>query len=179
MLPKRSILLKSWFLSCTVWLVGCGFHLRGVSPEGLPPIYLEGGAFNAGVRFSLERILRASGGPLVQARDQAKVVVHLTGEDYQRRPLSISRQLLVQEYDLYYIVSFQVTDLIGNALAPPQSLTFTRDYTFASTAQALGKGNEEGILREEMVNEAVRQILSQILTVIERFPDTSQNVSLK
>jgi len=156
-----------------IWLIialvmtSCGFHLRGVGPEGLPPMYIDGGNSHTGIRPEVEHILRGSGERLVAARDQAQVVLRLTQEDYQRWPLSISRRLSVQEYELIYTVGFQITDPTGKALSSPQSLSFTRDYSFADTTQVLGKSNEEVLLRQEMIYDASRQILAQVLTIME------------
>ncbi|CAK0739590.1 LPS-assembly lipoprotein LptE [Gammaproteobacteria bacterium] len=156
------------WLTITVAMTGCDFHLRGAGAEGLPPMYIDGDNHGVGVRSELVRVLRSSGGKVVAARDQAQVVLQLTYEDYQRWPLSISRQLLVQEYELIYVVGFQLTDPTGTPLAPPQSLNFTRDYSFADTTQILGKGNEESLLRQEMVYDASRQILAQVVTILDR-----------
>ncbi|CAK0772737.1 LPS-assembly lipoprotein [Gammaproteobacteria bacterium] len=157
----------TWLL-IAVMMASCGFHLRGIGPEGLPPIYIDGGNSRTGIRLELEHILRGSGGQLVAVRDQARVILRLTQEDYQRWPLSISRQLSVQEYELIYTVAFQITDIAGKALSSLQTLSFTRDYSFSDTTQVLGKGNEEALLRQEMIYDASRQILAQVLTILER-----------
>lgn len=141
---------------------GCGFHLRGAGLTHLPVMYIDGGNPNTGIRMDIERILRNSNAQIAPTRDQAEIVLQLTHENYQRRPLSISRQLLVQEYELIYTVEFQITDPTGKTYTAPQSITFTRDYSFSDTNQVLGKGNEEALLRQEMLYDASRQILAHI-----------------
>ncbi len=148
-------------------MVGCGFHLRGEGIQGLPPIYIDGGDPRQGIRLAVERTLRGSGEKTATTRDQAHMVLYLSQENYRKWPLSISSQLLVQEYELMYSVAFRITDPDGKVLTPPQSVEFSRDYSFSGTAQVLGKENEEELLHKEMINDAARQILAQIIAVLE------------
>ena len=164
----------AYFFIATV-ITGCGFHLRGTGLEELVPTYVDGGTPRSGIRLGIERILRGSGGQIATTREQAKIIVRLTQETYQRWPLSISRQLLVQEYVLIYTVGFQITNSAGQAVAPAQSLKFTRDYSFSDTAKILGKGNEETLLHEEMVDDAARQILAQIVVVMKHLDASAAN----
>ncbi|CAK0740738.1 LPS-assembly lipoprotein LptE [Gammaproteobacteria bacterium] len=164
----RFIIGFIWLAIAMLMTTGCGFHLRGAGVKNLPPIYIDGGNQGEGIRMKIERILHGSRNTVTASREQSKIVLQLTREDYQRRPLSISRQLLVQEYELIYTVDFQVNDFSGKPLSSPQSLTFTRDYSFSDTGQVLGKGNEEALLRQEMLQDASRQILAQIVTILER-----------
>jgi len=145
-------------------IISCGFHLRGGDTGRLPSIYIEGGNPQLGIRQEIEHMLRNLGKSPAPTRDQAEIILQINQEAYQRPPLSISRQLLVQEYELIYTINFQVSDTSGKIISQPQSLTFTRDYSFADTNQILGKTNEENLLRQEMLVDGARQILAQLLS---------------
>ena len=170
---KRSIGMGTLWLVAGLVLASCGFHFRGGGISGLPPIYVDGGNPRKGIRLAVDRTLHGSGEKIVAARDQAQVILSLAQETYRKWPLSISSQLAVQEYELIYTVSFRVTDPTGKVLIPPQSVEFTRDYSFSSTAQVLGKENEEDILHQEMIGDAARQILTQLLIFFEQRNHTS------
>lgn len=143
--------------------MSCGFHLRGGDMERLPLIYIEGGNPQQGIHREIERMVENLGKDLAPERDQAEIILQINQEDYQRTPLSISRQLSVQEYELIYMINFQMNDVTGKIISPAQTLTFTRDYSFADTNQILGKANEENLLRQEMLYDGVSQILAQVL----------------
>ncbi len=160
----------TWLIA-SLAITACGFHFRGGDVAGLPPIYIEGGTPTKGIRLALERSLRSSGAGATTTREQAKLILVLTQETYRKWPLSISTQLSVQEYELIYTVTFRITDPTGKILTPAQSIEFTRDFSFSSTTQVLGKTNEEDLLRQEMTGDAARQILTQTLILVERHPD--------
>lgn len=155
----------SWIIIIST-LTSCGFYLRGANIEDIPQLYIDSSDADLGITRELERFLRASTSSVVTNRDQAKLILQIHHEDYQRLPLSISRQLLVQEYELIYTVTFQINDAKGQALTTMQSLKFSRDYSFSDTNQVLGKGNEEHLLRQEILQAAARQILTHLLNVV-------------
>ena len=151
--------------SLLVTLVGCGFQLRGGNISELPPLRILGGQSGNGIRLELDQLMPT------EAKDGSdkrptQGVLRILQEKYDRRPLSISTLLTVQEYQLLYSVSFQLTDPNGQPLAPPQTLNFSRDYSFGSAVQVLGKSNEEELLRREMMQDAARQLLAQILVLL-------------
>jgi len=158
-------IIKLFNLIFILTISGCGFHLRGSGIEGIPPIYIDNNAVFE-INREIERLLRLSNSPPIKNREHAKLILEITNEEYQRLPLSISRFLLVQEYELIYTVNFQINDINGQALTSPQSLSLRRDYSFADTNQILGKNNEEMLLRQELLKDAARQILNQIINLI-------------
>jgi LPS-assembly lipoprotein len=146
-------------------LTGCGFQLRGtvgkIGPE-LSPIYLQGpdpyGPFMSQVRSGL----RAAGAHVVDQPQQARAILHVDRADYSRRDVALGGSSQapgqVREYGLTLIVEFHVNGPKGATLRPRQRIVVQRDYTFDVTA-ALGKGDEEALLREDMYRDAADQLL--------------------
>jgi LPS-assembly lipoprotein len=146
-------------------LAACGFQLRGsVGKIGaaLTPIYLQGpdpyGSFMSQVREGL----RVAGAKVVDQPQQAHAVLHVERADYSRRTLALGgggqSSGQVREYALTFVVEFDVKGPKGEILRPRQRIVVQRDYTFDVTA-ALGKGDEETLLREDMYRDAAQQLL--------------------
>lgn len=167
-------LLIALAMALAMALTGCGFQLRGGNLHELPPLRIVGGQTGGGIRLELDHLMVG----VRDAPDQrpAQAVLRILQEKFERRPLSISTALTVQEYQLFYSVGFQLTDPAGQPLAPSQLLRATRDYSFANTGQVLGKGNEEELLRQDMVQDLARQLLAQVLVLL-RPPNASGSPS--
>lgn len=158
---------KYFFLplaTCCVllFLQGCGFHLRGQEEQGiaaraLPMTFVQGGNPQTGLMDELRR----SGSHIVQDRQQAKLVLTLLADGFERRLLSVGSTGKAREFELYYNVSFEVHDQAGKELLPKTDISLVRDYRFDET-QVLGKDAEEAVLRQDMVRDATQQILRRL-----------------
>lgn len=147
-------------------LVGCGFHLRGqeekgIAPRVLPMTYVQGGNPQTGLTDELRR----SGSHIIQDRQQAKLLLTILTDGFERRLLSVGATGKAREFELYYTVNFEVRDQAGKELLPKTDISLVRDYRFDET-QLLGKDAEEAVLRQDMVRDAAQQILRrlQVLT---------------
>ena len=143
-------------------LAACGFHLRGqeqqgVAPRTLPVTYVQGGNPLSGLTDELRR----SGGGIVQDREQARLLLTILTDGFERRLLSVGATGKAREFELYYTVSFEVHDQAGKQLLPKTDISLVRDYRFDET-QLLGKDAEEAVLRQDMVRDAVQQILRRL-----------------
>ena len=84
-------------------------------------------------------------------------------EDTGQRVLSVSGRNVVREYEVFYRVfySIQTKDKL---IKSPQEEILTRDYTYEETL-VLGKEREENLLREAIVDDLVRIILMQLVSL--------------
>jgi LPS-assembly lipoprotein len=140
-------------------LQGCGFQLRGTMPDAksIPPMFVQGGTPASLLRSQLSRVDR-----MTENIEAAQAVLNILNENFDRRVLSVgSGDGKVREYELRYLASFEVRDKAGQELLAPQTVTLSRDYLFDET-QVLGSDTEEAILRRDMVNDAVGQILRRL-----------------
>ena len=149
-------------LALAASLAGCGFHLRGQEEQGiaaraLPVTFVQGGNPQTGLTDELRR----SGSHIVQDRQQAKLVLTIFADGFERRLLSVGATGKAREFELYYNVNFDVHDQAGKALLPKTDISLVRDYRFDET-QVLGKDAEEAVLRQDLVRDAAQQILRRL-----------------
>lgn len=143
-------------------LVGaCGFHPRG----GFAPLADPGRLFlDADRELSIEEPLREALADrslvLVDDRDAADVVLRVTGERQTQRIVSVRSTGRVSEYELGHAVSMLIRrgDDEPDAAARPDRVEVVREYTY-DESRVLGKENEARILRLEMRDALVRQIV--------------------
>ena len=142
-------------------LAGCGFALRGanVLPENLRDLYLVA---PTELRSQVEVFLEGSRTRLVERRDAASVVLSMVKPRYDRRVLSVDPTTgKEREFELSYTVDVSATARDGSPLLTPQPVTLLRDYVFDRDA-LIGASREEGVLRDEMRRDAVRQVLLRL-----------------
>ncbi len=146
-------------LSMLLLLSGCGFQLRGTTPEAsnVPVTFVQGGIPASLLRAQLGRVDK-----ITENVEAAEAVLTILSENFDRRVLTVGPgDGKVREYELRYLVSFEVRNKAGQELLAPQTIALSRDYLFDET-QVLGSDTEEAILRRDMVNDAVGQILRRL-----------------
>ncbi len=168
---RRSSLLRLALLSIAVLLAslaGCGFHLRG-SVE-LPPaarkVYFSGIARDSALGVALERQVLRNGGQVLAAAPTAVAALGIAvrRNETRRNVLSVDASGKASEYELSYIVHFQILSPGGEALTGEQRILQVRDLFF-DASNVLAKSDEENQLRAEMVEAAAAQILRQLVAV--------------
>ncbi|MCK4841009.1 MAG: hypothetical protein KAT04_03890 [Methylococcales bacterium] len=145
----------------------CGYHLRGSVDlsEDLKNIYLQGASSQ--LTKLLKKTLKSSNGQLVDKVEQAGVVIKIEKEKMDRRVLSLDSSGRANEYELLYVVIFNLFDNKGKQLAGKQVVEVNRDY-FNDQAAVLAKNNEEQVIREEMYRQAVKSILNRAKALLEK-----------
>lgn len=143
---------------------GCGFHLRG--DIVLPPLYervhiVTKGYSNVG--NELAEALRNVGSKIVPTPEAATSVVTLLSSGTQRKALNVAGKA-VREYELQLSISFVVQDHEGAQLAEQQTVSVIRNFQ-NDPNDVLGKDNEEQIIRQEMMQPAIFQILRRMKAI--------------
>jgi LPS-assembly lipoprotein len=142
-------------------LTACGFQLRGANilPPGKNSIYLVA---SGNLREQVSIFLEGSDTRLVKDRGSADVVLTLANPRFNRRVLSVDPDTgKEREFELSYTLDMNAREAGGENLISPQSVTLLRDYVFDRTA-LIGAGQEESVLRREMMRDAVQQVLSRL-----------------
>jgi len=171
---------RSWLkLGCAGTLsltTGCGFRLRGAVTELADPgaIFID---VSRGVtlREELQAALRARELRVAQNRDVADILLRISDEQLSERIISIQSFGVVSEIELSHSVDVQLAERqeldVAPAYDPDQPsnrVEVFREYT-NDTLQVLGKQLEAQILREEMREELVRQVvLRTVAALVER-----------
>lgn len=152
-------------LACSLPIAtaGCGFRLRGRAelPEAFERLYITGGDRYGELQIGLRRELAAHGIELVDGDAGYTARLEILNEQSDRRVLSRGGDGRASEYELVYQVAFRAEDAEGHTLVEDQDVRLTRDYTFDPQV-ALAKSDEEEMIRENMREEAVRQIMRRL-----------------
>ena len=145
-----------------LWMVGCGFHLRGTAdlPPSLSAVYIEQQQAPL-IAEALKRAFVDRQLPPVAEKPQAQLVVDLRNERYNRRVLSVGTAGKVQEFELNYDVDLALLNAKGAALADKQTLSLRRELRYDSN-EVLAKSSEEEQLKKEMLEDAARQIIRRL-----------------
>lgn len=151
-------------LSFLAFLVSaCGFHLRGVTPipDAMQETYITGASDFSDLYIELRRGLERSGAQVVASAQTASATLSISGEQLDRRVLTVDAQGRASEYELNYSVSFELKNKAGLVLVPRQTVNQLRDYKF-DPDNVLAKDTEEALLRKSLVTFAVSQIMRRI-----------------
>jgi len=156
------------FLSgiAAVFIIGCGFQLRGLGTHQLPPslstlrvVVQDSLAANDPLRLTMEDALRVqSGATITQAGDAP--VLTLTRESIDSQVLTVDASGKAGEYLLRYEIGFSLSDING-PLLPPQTLRLQRDYRF-NPLNVLAKEQEEENIKRELRRDAFSQIIRRL-----------------
>lgn len=143
-------------------VAGCGFHQRGSFdlPETLKSTYVEAPGVDRKVTRGIAQSLRASGASVVEDRAQATAILNVR-QFYDVRVLSVSDATAIQELELFYQLIFSLKDASGNTILADQRVEMFRDYTYDKN-NILGTQSEETGIREDMMQDAVQQMMRRI-----------------
>ncbi|MES2719927.1 MAG: LPS assembly lipoprotein LptE [Pseudomonadota bacterium] len=147
-----------WLGLLSIALSACGFHLRGQFT--LPPL-LQPVAVVSTVPTLEDRVsagIQRMGG-IVSA--DAPMQVHITRETVTRQTSTVDRLAKAAEYTLFYELNFQLKYASGIPAQPERSIRLRRTYQFDNT-RIVGKFDEEETLKEDMRQQAVAQLLTQL-----------------
>ncbi len=157
----RTVLQMIALLLTTLLLTACGFHLRGQAGMPFNALYLD--AANPGSLFiaDLRRNLEANKVKLVNAAEQADVVLNIASEIPEKQILTLGGSGRVSEFQLHYRVSLRAYDLKQQDWIPAEEIVLRRDYSYDDT-KILAKEAEETLLYQSMRSDMVQQIVRRL-----------------
>lgn len=143
-------------------LASCGFQLRGSHPlpEAMSHTYIMG-VGNSPLYYELENAIRAAGGQVVDAPDQAQATLTIHRQQFTRRESSLDMRGRINEYEHRLQLSYSLLDREGRALAERETISVQRTQRFNSD-QMLAMEEEREMLREEMERQAISQLLRRL-----------------
>ena len=144
---------------------GCGFHLQGAvrTPPEMARTYVDAVDEYSPFYRELRRALIAEGVELVEDAASATAILAISVDVTDQRVLSVSARNVPTEYEVYYTIEYSIASG-EKVLLRTRDVTLTRDYTY-DTTQVLGKAREEAVLREDIVRNLVRIVLTQISSI--------------
>lgn len=147
-----------WLSLLTLALSACGFHLRGQFT--LPPL-LQPIAVASTVPTLEDRVsagIQRMGG-VISA--DAPMQLRITRETITRQTSTVDRLAKAAEYTLFYELTYQLKYASGVPAQPERSIRLRRTYQFDNT-RIVGKFDEETTLQEDMRQQAIAQLLTQL-----------------
>ena len=147
-------------------IASCGFHLRGKIqlPAVFSATHVKG--TDLSLVDDIKRALRVAGGAVVNEKAEATVSIELLRVKYSRAVRSINEQGIAVGYELHYEVSYRVSGLAKQRLVPDARIALKRTLDYGDKKmQILQKDIEEKLLKQEMRDEIVRQIISRLATI--------------
>lgn len=145
-------------LIAALLLVSCGYHMRGAVniPEEMKRVFVRNGSQDLIGGF--RNVLQYSAGSLVGSPAEAGIIVNVIDEDMRRREISLSGTGKANEFELDYLLDYELLSADGTVLSPRQTVQLSR-YYFNEQIEVIGKANEERIIRDEMYRQAVEAIV--------------------
>jgi len=147
-------------------IAGCGFHLRGKIQ--LPAVFSATHVKGADLSLvnDIKRALRVAGGAIVNEKAEATVSIELLRVKYSRVVRSLNEQGIAVGYELQYEVSYRVSGLAKQRLVPDARIALKRTLDYGDKKmQILQKEIEEKLLKQEMRDDIVRQVMSRLASV--------------
>ncbi len=146
-------------------LGACGFHLQGalVTPPEMARTYIAADDRHSPFYRELRLALDSAGVDVVDNSANATATLTIFRDETDQRVLSVSARNVPTEYEVYYTIAYSLESGRDNLL-DTQTLTVTRDYTYDPTL-VLGKGREQELLRQALVDDLVRIVLKQISAI--------------
>jgi len=147
-------------LMTTLLLTACSFHLRGQVSMPFETIYLQTANPNSPFIRELRRNLEANQVKMVNAADQAELVLNIVSEIPDKQVLTLGADGRVNEFRLFYRVSLRAYDHQKDWI-PAEEIALRRDYSYDDTI-VLAKEAEETLLYQSMRSDMVQQIMSRL-----------------
>ncbi|MDD2722710.1 MAG: LPS assembly lipoprotein LptE [Methylovulum sp.] len=156
---------KIFILVFALLVNACGYHLRGAVdlPEGLKKVYLEGASIP--LREQFRKVLRTASGELTATPEAAGTIIKIANENSDQRVLSLSARGRSNELELYYRLQYGLVKSDNTVLMENQPIEIKREY-FNDQQDMVAKDNEQQVIRNEMVHQAVRMMLDRIRVVL-------------
>ena len=140
-------------------LTACGFHLRGSSDIQFKSVFFQGNTLT--ISKDLKKYLTLNEIQILPSADKAELLLELVGEENEKRILSLAGDGTVNEYELYYRVSYR-SKLINQALwSEVSTMEARRDLTY-SNATLLSKQTEEFKLNQAMQKDVVNNLVRRL-----------------
>lgn len=150
-------------LAIPLLLAACGFQLRGSYALPFDTLHIalpETAELHAVLKRNIQA---ASQTRVVDDPKAAQAVLTVTADIQTKNVLSLSSAGRVTEYQLVRSFAFRLHDPDGRDLMPPGQIIIRRDISF-SDVQVLSKESEEGLLRRDMQDDLVQQLLRRLAT---------------
>ena len=158
---KKSAWL-TFFLSVSLLLTACGFHLRGQYqlPAPLFRLYVQTSAPYDPFIQRLNQVLTKMNVVLMKTALDAKVVLVIHDMNSGQSLVSSSTSQ-VNTYAMTYTVNYSLESPDGKVLIAPLNVSASQNYTISSS-QAISGSTQEQQLRNQLYQDVIYQLFNQL-----------------
>ncbi|NNM63666.1 MAG: hypothetical protein HKL99_03455 [Burkholderiales bacterium] len=150
-------------LLTTLWLAGCGFHLRGSTNLAFSTLAVQGPG--GPLLIDLKRqIASTTSARIANDPKQAQAIFTLLSDSPTQTAVAYNADGTVAQYQLRETVSFQLTTPAGQVLIAPTTISQSSSLSY-STSATLAKANEADLLYRGMRQDIINRIMFQLSTV--------------
>ena len=150
-------------LAVALLISACGFQLRGSVnlPAGVEPIFIGGEHANSQLGIEVRNLLNGNDIELADTQDSANYRLIITERNSQIRTLSLGGGTTAAEYQLTETATFELLNKQAELVLGPRTIT-QRSILRNDPNQVLSSGQEEQLLRREMLANLASQIARQL-----------------
>jgi LPS-assembly lipoprotein len=171
---KNYMYKKIIYLTITLLLTACGFHMRGYTalPDSLQRVAIEPNNPYLPLQSELSEMLRYSGATVVTAAQQPTSILYIKSERFRTEDTSIGADGRVREKSYIYAIVYELKTPKGATLMGPETLSTERIVEFDPNA-VLSQTSEEHIIRNELRTDITNQLMRRLSYA----PDTAPTKS--
>ena len=148
-----------WTLTLSM-LIGCGWHLRGVTPlpDGYRVLYIQGGGND--IRQALRQQLEFNGAIITASAADAPVQLIIEEYDVEKRTLSVNTSGQVAEYELNALLSASVVRQLDDE---KQSFEVNARRTLSNDVNnVVATQQEETQTREDLKTDLITRLIRRL-----------------
>lgn len=147
----------------SVFLVACGFHLRGdiPLPRELSPMYIETSTPYDPLVQLIQNYLTASHIKLTESPKAANTILRIIDIQSAESLVSVAASTNTRQYALSETLHMDLTDKYGKVLIPVSTLTASNPLTVDSN-EVLSTSSQKQTLTNEMRQALVQQLMIKL-----------------
>ena len=159
----RNAVLSGLFLWALLLLASCssdgGFHLRGnvALPDTYKRVYMQGEKLDSQFGDALKRAFEVAGSELVSEPSRATAILEIDDYEEGKKVAGYGANREVRQYLIFLRFNYSVRQRDGRKLLTTRRINLDKIQIYDS-AFVLGKIEEERLIKEDLRENAARQI---------------------
>jgi LPS-assembly lipoprotein len=158
--------MKSLSVFLIIFLVGCGFHLRGtfIAPEYLKVVRILPDDPYTPLQKSIRTSLIKGGTSIVAANSSNVTTLNLSSANFTNSTLSSNPDGQAERMRRSLTISYSVVTANGKIYNNAASITSSREF-ITSQIQLLSSDNEVATIDRELVNDVAAKLMRQLTKI--------------
>lgn len=157
-------------LLMAVTVTSCGWHLRGSEGQlanNVSSVHISGPNRQSDFYRALTRSLKAQNVEIADSHTEAQYRIVTSKQRSERRTATVSSSARVSEYQLTELVDVIIFAADGSQVLPRTTMRTERFFDFDEN-DVQSKNEEENLLKREMLDDLVRQIINRLSALSSR-----------